>query len=132
LNRLDAVATIAVVRADEARTLRSAGVRKPILLMGPASDAEAEELVRANVRLAPYDAADGTRLVRLAKRVGRAIPVHLYVDTGMHRMGMPYDRVTSWLHDTALRRAINVEGMFTELTEDPEFDRSQAARLRTL
>ena len=132
LDRLRAVSIIAVVRADEARALRRAGVRKPVLLMGPAGDDELEELIRANVRLAPYDAADGPRMVRLARRIGRAIPVHLYVDTGMHRMGMPHERVLAWLDDSALRRAIAIEGAFTELTEDADFDREQATRLRTL
>jgi alanine racemase len=132
LDRLDVVSAIAVVRAEEARTLRSAGVRKPLLLMGPASDGEAEALVRAKVRLALYDTADGARVIRLARRVGHAIAVHLYVDTGMHRMGMPHDRVLPWLDDAGLRRAIAIEGAFTELTEDPEFDREQAGRLRAL
>ena len=132
LQRMDAVSTVAVVRADEARTLRTAGVRKPVLLMGPASDEEAEELVRANVRLAPYDVGDSARLARLARRLGRAVAVHLYVETGMHRMGMPHERLTSWLDDADLRRSLTIEGAFTELTEDPEFDREQAARLRAL
>jgi alanine racemase len=132
LDKLDTVWGIAVVRSDEARALRRAGVRKPVLLMGPVGDEEAEELVRANVRLAPYDQREAARLIRLARRVGRAVLVHLYVDTGMHRMGMPHDRVAAWLDDAALRRAIGIEGMFTELTEDPDFDREQAARLRTL
>ena len=132
LDRIDAISSIAVVRADEARALRRAGVRKPVLLMGPAGDEEAEELVRANVRLAPYDVSDAARMIRLARRVGRAIPVHLYVDTGMHRMGMPHDRVAAWLDNAELRHAMSIEGTFTELTEDPDFDRQQSALLRAL
>ena len=131
-DRLDVVSVIAVVRADEARALAAAGVRKPVLLMGPASDDEVDELVRARVRLALYDGSDAARMIRLARRVRHAVSVHLYVDTGMHRMGMPHDRVLPWLDDAALRRAITIEGSFTELTEDPDFDREQAARLRAL
>lgn len=121
-----------VVRPVEALALRAAGVRKPVLLMGPASAEEAEELVRRDVRLAPYTTADADRLIQLAARVGRPIGVHLYVDTGMHRMGLPHDRVLPWLEPAALRRAIRVEGAFTELVEDQEFDREQAARLTRL
>jgi alanine racemase len=50
----------------------------------------------------------------------------------MHRMGMPHDRVLAWLNDVGLRRAITVEGAFTELTEDQDFDREQARRLNAL
>ena len=100
--------------------------------MGPASDDEATELARRDVRLAPYAAEHAGQIVRVAKRLGRPVRVHLYVDTGMHRMGMPHDRVLSWLNDTVLRRAMTVEGAFTELTEDQDFDREQARRLRAL
>jgi alanine racemase len=112
--------------------LRAAGVRKPVVLMGPASDDEAEELVRRDVRLAPYSVADANRLIRLAEKAGKPVDVHLYVDTGMHRMGLPHNQVLSWLEPAALRRAIRVEGAFTELVEDQEFDREQAARLTRL
>jgi alanine racemase len=129
---LPAVDALAVVRPDEALALRKAGVRKPILLMGPASDDEAEELARRNVRLAPYAEPHAKQLVQLARRLGRPVAVHLYVDTGMHRMGMPHDRVLGWLEDASLRRALRIEGAFTELTEDQEFDREQAARLGSI
>jgi alanine racemase len=58
--------------------------------------------------------------------------VHLYVDTGMQRMGMPHDCVLAWLESPTLRRAIRIEGAFTELVEDQDFDREQAARMQRL
>ena len=132
---LDAIPDIwgfGVVRPAEALALKTAGVRKPVVLMGPASDEEAEALVRRDVRLAPYTVADSDRLIRLAARVGHPIGVHLYIDTGMHRMGLPHAQVLTWLESAALRRAIRVEGACTELVEDQEFDREQAARLTRL
>jgi alanine racemase len=58
--------------------------------------------------------------------------VHLYVDTGMHRMGLPHEQLLAWLESADLRRAISIEGAFTELVEDQEFDREQVARLTWL
>jgi alanine racemase len=134
LDALPRIWGLAVVRPGEALALRRAGVRKPVLLMGPASPEEMEALVRRRVRLSATDTAPqhSQRLIRLAARLGRPIPVHLYVDTGMHRMGMPHDQVLPWLGDAALRRAIRIEGAFTELVEDQDFDRAQATRLRGL
>jgi alanine racemase len=132
LERLPEVAGFAVVRPDEARALRKAGVRKPVLLMGPAGDEELLELARSNVHVSAYVASDRERLIRLARKLGRAAKIHLYVDTGMHRMGMPHDRVLSWLDDAALRKAVVVDGAFTELTEDQEYDREQARRLSAI
>ena len=132
LDRLNEVWGLAVVRPEEALALHQSGVRKPVLLMGPASDEEAIELVRRGVRLAPCAERDSTQLIALARRRGRAVPIHLYVDTGMHRMGMPYDRTLAWIEPTALRRSIRIEGAFTELVEDQDFDREQSKRLRRL
>src|SRR5690349_15391051 len=49
LAALPEVSLLAVVRADEALTLRKAGVRKPILLMGPATEDELLELVPKDI-----------------------------------------------------------------------------------
>jgi alanine racemase len=132
LDKLAAVWGLAVVRPEEAFALRDAGVKKPVLLMGPATDDEALALARRGVRLAPYSTNDATQLTKLASKIGRPIPVHVYVDTGMHRMGMPHDRVVDWLESSALRRAIRIEGAFTELVEDQDFDREQALRMQRL
>jgi alanine racemase len=132
LARLDEVWGLAVVRADEAMTLRRAGVRKPILLMGPCADDEAVELAARDVRLAPSTDEDAERVVRAARRLGRPVPVHLYIDTGMHRMGMPHALALPWVERLVARRMVRIEGAFTELTEDPDYDRQQAARLRAL
>ena len=93
LDRLDDVQALAVVRPDEALTLRDAGVRKPVLLMGPATEDELVELVRRDVVQSPYRDAAPAALSRVAQRAGRPVRVHLYVDTGMHRMGMPIAQV---------------------------------------
>lgn len=126
------IAGFAVVRPDEARALHAAGVKKPVLLMGPASDSEALELARAGVRLAVYAPRDRDLVVGIARKLARPVGVHLYVDTGMHRMGLAHDQVLPWLEDAAFRRAMRIEGAFTELTEDQEFDREQARRLAAL
>src|SRR5688572_9966673 len=87
--RIPEVQMLAVVRPEEALALRRAGVRKPVLLMGPASEEELLELVPMDVIQSPYRAAAPALLARVAERLKRPVRVHLYVDTGMHRMGMP-------------------------------------------
>ena len=51
LDAMDDVHSLAVARVDEALDLRAAGVKKPILIMAHASDKEAGELARQDVRL---------------------------------------------------------------------------------
>ncbi len=132
LDPLPAIAGIAVVKADEATHLRNAGVRKPVLVMGLVSETEAAELVRRDVRLAPYAPDAGAWLTRISRQVGRPVPVHLYLDTGMNRLGMPYYRAAPWIKDLAARREVRIEGTFMSFTEDVEFDPEQLQRFRDL
>lgn len=125
------VRMLAVVRPEEALALREAGVKKPVLLMGPATEEELMRLVPLDVVQSPYRAEAPALLGRVGARVGRPVRVHLYVDTGMHRMGMPIAQAMPWI-ESLVKAGVRIEGGFTELTEDPEFDRSQAALLRSL
>jgi len=132
LDRLAPIYGLAVVRAVEAERLRSAGVRKPVLLMGRCTDEESEALARLDVRLAATGEEDASRLARISGRAGRRVGTHLYVDTGMSRMGFPWQRARAWAQRIAAEPSIRIEGMFTELTEDREFDREQVSRLNDL
>jgi alanine racemase len=126
------VSHLAVVRADEALALRKAGASKPILLMGPATEDELLELTPLNVIQSPYRDVSPPLLARVAQRTGRRVRVHLYLDTGMHRMGLPVGQALSWADTLSRARGMHIEGAFTELTEDADFDRHQATRLREL
>ena len=116
----------AVVKVSEALELRQAGVTKPVLHMGATTDAQAEELVRAGVRLALFDPADPRRIERLSRAAGGPVPAHVYVDTGMSRLGVPAHRALPWLRELA-GGPVSVEGTFMGLTES-DFDAEQLAR----
>ena len=129
-DRMPEVLAIAVVRTDEALALRDAKVRKPVLLMAGITAKEIDPLVARDVQITPLDAALIPELARVARQRGRPVGIHLYVDTGMHRLGVPLARVREVLGSLASERNVRVHGVFTELTEDIEFDRAQAGRLR--
>lgn len=128
LDRAAEVSGLAVVRTSEAFTLREAGVRKPVLLMARCTEAEAIEAVRRDIRLALFD-DDAPAFCRSVRRgAGRPVRAHLYLDTGMARMGRPVDRAAGWVERLA-GEGVVLEGAFTELTEDRDFDREQVERL---
>ncbi|GIW53320.1 MAG: alanine racemase [Gemmatimonadales bacterium] len=128
LDKIDEVAGLAVVKAEEAIKLRDAGVRKPILLMGLTSEPEGEELVRREVRLSLYADPTASLVARLGRQLGRAVPVHLYLDTGMSRMGIPYHRALPFARKVAETKEAKIEGCFMTFTEDSEFDPEQLRR----
>jgi len=127
LDPMPQIKGFAVVKAEAAIALRDAGIRKPVLLMGLFSDKDGEELLRRDVQLSICTDDSASRIVRAAKKAGQPAAAHIYLDTGMSRMGIPYFRALPVLRE--LRGLeINVEGTFTGLTEESDFDREQLGR----
>src|SRR6266852_6236562 len=131
IEREPAVAGFAVVKLHEAATLREAGVRKPVLCMGPLGERDLEEAVARDIRPMVYTPV-GPALERLAAKRGRAVPIHVCVDTGIGRVGVPHREAAPLLRDLGRRRGVKVEGTMMTFTEDPEFDPEQLRRFEGL
>ncbi|TET96995.1 MAG: alanine racemase [Anaerolineales bacterium] len=113
VDEMDEVYGYAVVRVDEALVLREIGVRKPILLMAHVCQSEAEELVRQDVMLTLFHDNAKEQIESLAKKLNRPVPVQLYIETGMNRIGMPYERALPWIEELAASKAIKIAGTYT-------------------
>ena len=122
------VGGIACVRPEEALVMRAAGVTKPILVMAEGSEDEMEALVHQGVQPSVWLDNASERLERVARRLGRPVPVQLFVDTGMGREGMPFQRAKPWMNDLCASDFVEVTGTYTMFAHDPEFDRVQLAR----
>ncbi len=127
LEPLAAIYGFAVVKLHEAATLREAGIRKPILLMGPFNEKNLEEAVRRNITPMVYTSV-GPTLDRLSARLQKAIPIHFCVDTGIGRVGAPHTEAATLIRDLAGRKSARIEGTMMTFTEDLEFDREQLRR----
>jgi alanine racemase len=131
LDALQQVAGFAVVKVDEAHTLRDAGIRKPVLFMGPFGAKALEEAVARDIRPMIYTPM-GPALDRIAGRLQRRIPIHICVDTGIGRVGVPYRQASPLVRDLAGRKAVQIEGIMMTFTEDPQFDAEQLKRFQAL
>jgi len=125
------IAGFAVVKLHEAMTLRDAGVRKPILLMGPFSDDELMDLAARDIMPMVYR-DHGRAFDRAAEATGRPVRVHVKIDTDMGRGGIPHDEAPQLVKELAARRSVRLDGLMTVLTEDEAFDREQVERLSSL
>jgi hypothetical protein len=119
-----AIAGFAVVKLHEAATLRDAGVRKPVLCMGPLGESDLEDAVALDIQPMVYTPV-GTTLERIAARRGRPVSLHVCVDTGIGRVGVPYREAAALLRDLGRRRGVTIAGTMMTFTEDPDFDREQ-------
>ncbi len=131
LQESGAIAGLAVVKLDEAVTLRENGISAPILLMGPFDDRDLEEVVSHNIMPMVYTPV-GKTLDRLSAKYSRKVPLHVCVDTGMGRAGVPIGEAHALIEDLAERKSVDVRGVMTTLTETPEFEVDQHRRLQSL
>jgi alanine racemase len=131
LDPLEAIAGIAVVKLDEALAIRSAGVRKPVLLMGPVDEGGLADAVEHDIMPMVYTPI-GPALERIATARGRPVPIHVCVDTGIGRVGVPVRDAAPLVRDLAGRRSVAIRGLMMTFTEDSELDREQIRRFDAL
>lgn len=78
----------AVSNIEEAMQLRSAGITKPILILGYTPAECAEVLSENNISQAVYSLDYAKKLNESAVKAGVKIKIHLKLDTGMSRIGL--------------------------------------------
>ena len=128
---LPAIAGFAVVKMHEAMALRDAGIRKPVLLMGPFDERNLEDLIARDIMPMVYTPI-GPALDRIAAARQKPIPLHICIDTGIGRVGVPFRQALPLVRDLAGRKSVRLEGVMMTFTEDPAFDPEQLSRFRSL
>jgi alanine racemase len=119
---------LAVAIVAEGIRLREAGLRVPILLLSEPPAGDVDALVRWRLTPTVYT----ERLLDpLARRTGGAPhPVHLKVDTGMHRVGAPPAHAAALAQRIVGDPRLALEGVWTHFAvaeDDAEFTATQLA-----
>ena len=125
------VDALMVITVDEALAVRAAGIRTPVLNYGPFDRPAAAELIEQDVDQAVYTREAVEGLAAAARGTGKAARVHLVLDTGLGRVGVPAAGAAEVFEAAASGVAagtLQVGGIATALTEDLEYDRVQLAR----
>ncbi|HDZ50103.1 hypothetical protein LCGC14_1135270, partial [marine sediment metagenome] len=74
---------------EEGIVLRKAGIKAPILVCGLTTDDQLESLVMYNLTATVCRLKIIQALSRIASKKKRKVPVHIKIDTGMGRLGIP-------------------------------------------
>lgn len=104
------VSSFAVACLSEAIALRQAGIRGMILILGYTPPEEVLLLVRWRLTQTVVDEKHG----QVLNSVGLPLPVHLALDTGMHRLGVPADDTAALTRLYAMENLI-ITGVFSHL-----------------
>lgn len=80
-----------VASMEEGIELRRDGIKGEILVLGYTDPASAKTLLDYQITQTIIDEEYGKQLESYAAKEGGRLPVHIGVDTGMHRLGIPWD-----------------------------------------
>ncbi len=118
---------LAVVKFHEAISLRDAGIRKPILLLGPFDEKNLSDAVARGIMPMVYTPL-GATLDKIAAKMQRPVSLHICIDTGIGRVGVPYHQAAPLVRDLASRMSVRIQGTMMTFTEDTDFDKEQLRR----
>jgi len=129
-------AMLGVALVEEGRDLRDAGVTAPVLVMGPVFPEQAGVIVSANLTPVVYTLPVARALSDAAARAGRTLAVHVKIDTGMGRIGIPPDDAIEFIAAVSRFPGVIVEGLMTHFADadlrDKQFAAAQMDRFAAL
>ena len=112
----EGAAWLAVSCLAEARQLRQAGLRLPILILGHVEPGCAAILMEQNITAACYSLSQAKTLSEAASAAGGTVDVHLKADTGMGRIGFAlrtdFDAALAGMLEVCRLPGLRVTGLF--------------------
>jgi alanine racemase len=113
---------LGVVCVDEGEELRAAGIEAPILVLGYIEPSEAERAV--DLRLTPVIGSMRVALALSAAAEARGVtqPVHLELESGLNRHGLPLDQLVAFAQRVRALPGLEVEGLLTHFAAAEEGD----------
>jgi len=108
---------LGVALAEEGHELRQAGVEVPVIVLSEPAPEAMQLVVEDNLTPTIYTERGLAALLDAAALQARAtaVPVHLKVDTGMHRVGASPAHVLGLARAVAANPALSLEGLYTHL-----------------
>jgi alanine racemase len=115
---------LAVAVADEGSALRKAGITCPIIVMNPELSTFSTMI---NYQLEPeiYSFHILKALTKEAEKAGaNQIPIHIKLDTGMHRLGFKPEEIPALIEKLKLQSSVTPKSIFSHFagSDSKEFD----------
>lgn len=128
--------SLAVARVEEGLELRKAGIGAPILIFGYTAAHWAETLAAGQLVPTVFSLQNARDLSAAAVSKKLHIPIHIKIDTGMGRLGIPCDELRVHSDGDAIREVLEierlpgltVEGLYTHFATADHADKTYALR----
>lgn len=121
---------LAVSLTEEGRELRKKGVKVPLLILGGAFPAQAGEIIAQKMTPVISTPDLAKSLNQAASSIGSPIPVHVKVETGLGRLGIPVEDFFSFLELLRGMPLLKLEGICSSFSTVEDLD-SAARQLKT-
>lgn len=116
-----------VATIDEAINLREHQLEKPILVLGYTPVCRMEDAVRYNIRSTIFQYEKAVNLSKQAVLQGKTARLHIKIDTGMSRIGVPADyEAIKLIKEIKQLPGVEIEGIFTHMATADSADKSAA------
>jgi alanine racemase len=125
---------LGVARPGEGLALREAGIVAPILIFGYSPPEMAADLAAHQLEQCVYDLDSARAMADVLKESDTTLAVHLKVDTGMGRLGLPcpnpeaVDRCVAMVQRLASLGTLRFQGLFSHFATADSRDKGFAQR----
>lgn len=130
------ITRLGVATVEEGVTLREAGIRAPIVVMGALFPGQLPDLIAYGLTPVVYDPATVGELARAARSQPEPYAVHIKVDTGMGRLGLTLENVLTVIQSPPFKGPLRLEGLMTHLadadSDDEAYTTEQLTRFRSV
>jgi alanine racemase len=125
----EGVEAFAVANVAEAVELREHGIAGTMLCLTYFSSDEIDAILAHDLRPAVFTLDAARELSERARAGGGRVRAWIKVDTGLGRLGVHFQEAGAFIREVARQPHLEVEGLFTTLSENPERDPLQVKRL---
>jgi alanine racemase len=120
-----AIGWLCTAGIHEALTLRSKGIKKPIIVLSYL-DGSLEEALKHDLHLVAASFEDAQAISVAAQAIYKTACIHVKVDTGMGRLGIIADQAVPVIHEMTKLPFISVYGVFTHLSNTGHADHAHS------
>ena len=106
---------LGVASIDEGIDLRNANINCEILVLGAVPVWAVESAVNADLSIAIFSYEHIEACKSVWQKTGKKPKVHVKLDTGMNRIGVPYEIATDFIKEVQKSEFIDFRGIFTHL-----------------
>ncbi len=116
------VAYLGVAISDEGVELRRGGVKAPILILGGIYEEDVDRILEFDLTPAVFQKESLKLLTKAAERWKKKVRIHIKVDTGMGRLGVPLNHWPAFLKELKRFPRIEIEGILSHfsMTDDQD------------